>query len=142
MKRVSRKKIVILSYDPSALELFWNAEYFPELIEAERSRYPALGTIEQIVGLPAKVTKIKIPLDCTDGFQEAFYGRPEAFLREEVRRAQSGWSFIGKEREAEYVAAFAKELETGEWDRKYGFHRTMPEFEGAFRMLEFELTSG
>lgn len=142
MKRVTKKKIVILTYDPSRLELFWNAAYFPELVAVERTRYPEISTIKAILGLPARITNIRIPFDCTDGFQEAYYGRPEEFLKEKVRRAQSAWSFIGKEREARYVATLAGELDTGEWDRKYGFHRTMPEFEGAYRMLEFELTPG
>ena len=34
-----------------------------------------------------------IPLDCEDGFVEAFYGRPEALLDPEVRRSQSAWAF-------------------------------------------------
>jgi SAM-dependent methyltransferase len=139
IKRVSKKKISILTYDPEMLDVFWNAKYFPQLIEIERSRYPKLDHIAECVGEDITITNIMIPFDCTDGFQEAFYGRPEAFLREEVRNAQSAWDFLDKETESEYVRRLSEDLASGEWDRLYGYHRMLPEFEGAFRLLEVDL---
>ncbi len=140
IKRVTRSKIVILTYDPERLADFWNVNYFPKVVEVESKRYPVLGTISSILGSTPKVSKIRIPFDCTDGFQEAFYGRPEFFLKEEVRQAQSAWGFIEKDIEHEYVEHLRSDIQSGEWDRLYGFHREMPFFEGAYRMLEFNLT--
>jgi SAM-dependent methyltransferase len=139
VKRVTKKKIAILTYDPDMLDIFWNAKYFPQLIEIERSRYPKSDHIAACVGEDITITNIKIPFDCTDGFQEAFYGRPEAFLQEEVRNAQSAWGFLDKETESKYVKRLSDDLASGEWDRLYGSHRTLPEFEGAFRLLEVDL---
>jgi SAM-dependent methyltransferase len=48
MKRVARRRILLLTYDPAQLDVFWNAHYFPELIEIERRRYPALERIADI----------------------------------------------------------------------------------------------
>ena len=139
IKRISKRKIVLLTYDPSKLDIFWNADYFPKLIEIERSRYPRLERIDSAMGIKSKVSCVPIPSDCTDGFQEAFYARPEAFLDPEVRKAQSAWGFLDKDIEAQYVKRLADELKSGEWDRKYGAHRQLPHFEGAFRLLEFIL---
>ena len=139
IKRVARKKLSILTYDPDMLDVFWNVHYFPQLIEIERSRYPKLDQIAAYLGAELTITNIKIPLDCSDGFQEAFYGRPEAFLQEDVRKAQSAWGFLDKETENLYVKKLADDLSSGEWDRLFGHHRTMPEFKGAFRMLEIDL---
>ena len=139
IKRVSKKKISILTYDPDTLDIFWNAKYFPQLIDIERSRYPKLDHIAECLGEEITITNIKIPFDCTDGFQEAFYGRPEAFLLEEVRKAQSAWGFLDKETERTYVQRLSDDLASGEWDRLYGYHRRLPEFEGAFRLLEVDL---
>ncbi|HKY53688.1 MAG TPA: class I SAM-dependent methyltransferase [Anaerolineales bacterium] len=139
IKRVSKKKISILTYDPEKLNVFWNAKYFPQLIEIERNRYPKLDQIAEYLGEKLTVTNVKIPLDCTDGFQEAFYGRPEAFLQEEVRNAQSAWGFLDKEIENQYVKRLSDDLASGEWDRMFGYHRKLPEFEGAFRLLEIDL---
>jgi SAM-dependent methyltransferase len=139
LQRVAKKKISILTYDPDMLDVFWNVHYFPQLIEIERTRYPKLDQIAAYLGAGLTITNIKIPLDCSDGFQEAFYGRPEAFLQEDVRKAQSAWGFLDKETENLYVKNLADDLSSGEWDRLFGHHRTMPEFEGAFRMLEIDL---
>src|SRR5215216_1740383 len=139
VKRVAKKKISILTYDPEKLELFWNVNYFPQVIEIERSRYPKLDHIAACLGEDLTITNIKIPFDCTDGFQEAFYGRPEAFLQEDVRNVQSAWGFLDKKTESAYVQKLAEDLVSGEWDRLYGYHRKLPEFEGAFRLLEVNL---
>ena len=141
LKRVARKKIAILTYDPDKLDVFWNANYFPELIEIERNRYPELVKISEYLGEELKVTNVKIPLDCSDGFQEAFYGRPEAFLDEEVRKAQSAWGFLDKPLEKIYIQKLSEDLESGEWDRLYGHNRRLAEFEGAFRLVEIELSN-
>ena len=140
IKRVSKKRITILTYDPEMLDVFWNVRYFPQLVEIERRRYPKLNYIADCVDEEIKITNIKIPFDCSDGFQEAFYGRPEAFLQEEVRNAQSAWGFLDKNIEKQYIKKLSEDLASGEWDRLYGHHRTLPEFEGAFRLLEFDLT--
>ena len=140
MKRVSKKRITILTYDPEMLDVFWNVKYFPQLIEIERNRYPKLTYIAECLDEEIKITNIKIPFDCSDGFQEAFYGKPEAFLQEEVRNAQSAWGFLDKNIENQYIKRLSDELASGEWDRLYGHHRKLPEFEGAFRLLEIDLT--
>lgn len=60
--------------------------------------------------------EVPVPLDCVDGFQEAYYGRPEAFLSASVRRSQSAWGFIAPDEQERMVARLAADLSTGEWD--------------------------
>ena len=135
LRRVSRGPVVIMTFDPEALNSFWNAHYFPELIAVEKQRYPAIGSITDCLGGSCEVQKIPVPLDCTDGFQEAFYGRPEAFLNPEVRRAQSAWGFLPQGLEDELVTRLAGDLASGAWDRKYGVFRRMPDFTCALRLI-------
>jgi len=52
--------------------------------------YPSIATIAALLGSGTEAAPAAIPLDCTDGFQEAYYGRPEALLGPEARRACSG----------------------------------------------------
>ncbi|GJM78508.1 hypothetical protein HMSSN139_10040 [Paenibacillus sp. HMSSN-139] len=61
LRRVVRGNVVVLTFDPDALDSFWNAEYFPELLEAERRRYPkpdevleALGGSGHILPVPSR----------------------------------------------------------------------------------------
>ena len=135
MRRVTKGPVVIMTFDPDALNDFWNAVYFPELIEIERTRYAPINNIVEFLGGACEVQKIPIPLDCVDGFQEAFYGRPEAFLEKAVRQSQSAWGFLAAGREDQLVKSLADDLASGEWDRKYGLHRTMPYFTGALRLI-------
>jgi SAM-dependent methyltransferase len=135
MRRVTRGAVVIMTFDPVALDEFWNARYFPDLIEVERLRYPAVDLITQSLGGQCEVQTIPVPLDCVDGFQEAFYGRPEAFLEKEVRKVQSAWGFLPEGLEEKLVKDLADELAHGEWDRKYGHLRTQPTFTGALRLI-------
>lgn len=135
LRRVTKNKVIIMTFDPEALDDFWNAQYFPEVIEVEKKRYPTIEFIKTALGGHCEVQKIPIPLDCIDGFQEAFYGRPEAFLNKQVRQSQSAWGFITPELEEKYVKDFAEELTSGEWDRKYGHYRTQENFTCALRLI-------
>ena len=135
LRRVSRGPVVILTFDGDALDRFWLAEYVPELIAAERRRYPAIDHIRDVLGGSSAVTAVPIPTGCTDGFTEAFYGRPERFLDPAVRRSQSAWGFVSPEVEKKAVERLRRDLESGEWDRAYGLARELPEFHGSLRLI-------
>jgi SAM-dependent methyltransferase len=135
IRRVTRNKIVVMSFDPDALDDFWNVNYFPELIEIERKRYPSIDRLQKALGGNSEIIKIPIPLDCVDGFQEAYYGRPEAFLEKEVRMAQSAWGFLPPELEEKYLHNLRNDLQSGAWDKKFGHFRTQPTFTGALRLI-------
>lgn len=135
LRRVTKKQVVIMTFDPDALDDFWNAAYFPELIAVEKARYPKIDLITKALGGHCEVVSIPIPLDCADGFQEAFYGRPEAFLQKEVRQSQSAWGFLPEGLEEELVNRLASDLVSGDWDRKYGHFRHMPTFTCALRLI-------
>ncbi len=135
LRRVTKSQVVIMTADPDALDEFWNAHYFPEIIEVEKQRYPTIDFIIESLGGQCEVQKIPIPLDCIDGFQEAFYGRPEAFLEKGVRQSQSAWGFLPAGLEEELVKRLADDLASGEWDRKYGAFRTLPEFTCSLRLV-------
>jgi len=104
-------------------------------VEVERQRYARMGDLIAVLGGTCKVEEIPVPLHCVDGFQEAFYGRPEAFLHKEVRSAMSAWGFIQPEVQEVLVQRLAGALASGEWDRKYGQLRTQPYFTGAMRLI-------
>lgn len=135
LRRVTKKQVVIMTFDPNELDNFWNVDYFPELIEVEKARYPTIDFIKNALGGNCEVVEIPIPLDCMDGFQEAFYGRPEAFLEKEVRLSQSAWGFLQKGIEEKLVQSLQDDLNSGEWDRKYGHFRTQSTFTCALRLV-------
>jgi len=135
IRRVTKKRFVIMTFDPDALDDFWNVNYFPQLIEIERARYPSITRLQKALSAKTEVIKIPIPLDCVDGFQETYYGRPEAFLEKEVRMAQSAWGFLPADLEKKYLQNLSNDLQSGAWDKKFGHFRTQPNFTGALRLI-------
>jgi hypothetical protein len=135
LRRVSRGPVVVLTFDGDALDQFWLAEYAPGLIAAERRRYPAIDRIRAVLGGTSTVTEIPVPIDCADGFTEAFYARPERFLDPDVRRAQSAWGFVEEAAIDRAVRRLREDLESGAWDRRFGPLRTQPDFAGSLRLV-------
>jgi len=127
--------IVLLTFDPDSLSLHWNAHYFPELIAVEKQRFPSIEYLQNYLPASSVIRPIPVPFDCHDGFQEAFYGRPEAFLNPLVRKSQSAWGFVDDKTETTMVKRLADDLESGEWDKKFGHFRKMPFFLGALRLI-------
>ncbi len=135
MRRVTSGPVVILTFDPSALSQLWLSEYVPELYVVEAARFPTIDTIASELGPAPSVRPVPIPFGCVDGFTEAFYGRPEAFLDPAVRRAQSAWAFVEPEVETRFVAELRADLTSGRWDRRHGHLRTQPHYVGAVRLI-------
>ncbi|MDR3514028.1 MAG: hypothetical protein P4L73_20525, partial [Caulobacteraceae bacterium] len=127
--------IVILTFDGDALDRFWLADYAPELMAVERGRYPPIDALVVGLGGRSEVESIAIPIDCVDGFTEAFYARPERLLEAEVRRAQSAWGFVDPGVEVRFARTLAADLASGAWDARYGAWRTAPTFEGSLRLV-------
>lgn len=135
LRRVARGPVVILTFDPEAFEHFWLAQLLPELFIAERQRFPTIPQLKEMLGGTSDVEEISIPFDCVDGFTEAFYGRPEALLDDDLRKAQSCWGFLPDGQEAVLVQRLADALSSGEWDKKWGHLRTQPEATYALRLV-------
>jgi SAM-dependent methyltransferase len=135
LRRVSRGPVVVLTFDGAELDRFWLARYAPELIAAERRRFPPIASIAAAVGPVTEVIEVPIPIDCADGFTEAYYARPDAFLDPAVRAAQSAWGFVSPAETARAVERLAADLASGAWDRDHGHLREQPWFLGSLRLL-------
>jgi SAM-dependent methyltransferase len=135
LRRVARGAVVVLTFDGDALDRFWLADYVPELIDAERRRYPAPGAIAALLGPGAEVSTVPVARDCVDGFTEAYYARPEAFLVEANRRAQSAWGFVDRAVEDAFVARLRADLDSGAWDAAHGPLRRQAHYEGSLRLV-------
>jgi SAM-dependent methyltransferase len=135
LRRVSRGPVVVLTFDGEALDEFWLGDYVPDLITFARKRYPAIDTIQSILGGTSTVEPVPIPRDCLDGFAESFYGRPERFLDPAVRQAQSAWRYVAQADEEKAVARLRDDLTSGAWDQRYGKLREFHQYEGALRLI-------
>ncbi|GAB3583883.1 methyltransferase domain-containing protein [Leifsonia lichenia] len=134
-RRVTIGPVVILTCDPDALRTSWLNEYASEVIATEARRYPSITDIRSALGGTVTVTALPIPLACTDGFSEAYYGRPEALLDPGARLANSAWSFVDRAVHDRFERTLRADLGSGAWDARHGRLRTQPSFDGSLRLI-------
>jgi ubiquinone/menaquinone biosynthesis C-methylase UbiE len=60
LRRVTRGPIVIMTFDPDALERFWLADYVPELIAVDRRRCQSIESISKGLGGSVQVQVVPI----------------------------------------------------------------------------------
>ncbi|WP_093783934.1 MerR family transcriptional regulator [Actinacidiphila guanduensis] len=115
MRRVARR-VVVFTYDASEAgwrDRFWLArDYLPEFA-ALLTDWPSLADLTRAIG--GRAEPVLIPWDCADGFFEAYWRRPEAYLDEHVRRAISVWTRVGPQAEQRAVTALRDDLTSGRW---------------------------
>ncbi len=135
MRRVSRGVVVILTWDPESVDAFWlTREYFREQSIADAGPFPHLDQLLDVLG-DGEVRAVPIPRDCRDGFMAANWARPEAYLDPAVRANISTFARRPPDELRPGLDALSRELETGEWDRRYGGLRTLPELDLGYRLV-------
>jgi SAM-dependent methyltransferase len=135
IRRVTRGPVVILTCDPGRLRRFWLTGYAPEVIGTEAHRYPSVAALADGLGGVVTATVVPVPLDCTDGFNEAYYGRPEALLAPAARRSCSAWSFVSAAVHDRFTRDLSRDLADGTWDDRHGHLRSQPTFEGSLTLV-------
>jgi SAM-dependent methyltransferase len=114
MRRVARRVVVFL-FDTSDPSLFWlTRDYLPEF-----AALPGVRVLASLTGLAdaigARTEPVPIPWDCADGFFEAHWRRPEAYLDINVRRGVSVWAGVGPDAEQRAVHSLRDDLASGHW---------------------------
>jgi DNA-binding transcriptional MerR regulator len=115
MRRVARR-VVVFTHDASDTgwrHRFWlTRDYLPEVANLVAGRPPVDELVRAMGG---RMEPVLIPWDCADGFFEAYWRRPEAYLNEQVRRAVSIWTRVGPEAEQRAVDRLRDDLSCGRW---------------------------
>jgi SAM-dependent methyltransferase len=115
MRRVARR-VVVFTHDTSDsgwLGRFWlTRDYLPEVANLLAGR-PSLTELADAIG--ARTEPVLVPWDCVDGFFEAYWRRPEAYLDENVRRGVSVWAKVGPDAEQRAVRHLRDDLASGRW---------------------------
>ncbi|MEO3849630.1 MerR family transcriptional regulator [Streptomyces sp. B8F3] len=118
MRRVARR-VVVFTYDacdPGRRERFWlTRDYLPEFAGL-LTDWPSLADLTRAID--GRAEPVLIPWDCADGFFEAHWRRPEAYLEDRVRRAVSVWTRVGPAAEQRAVNGLRKDLASGRWQER------------------------
>jgi SAM-dependent methyltransferase len=115
MRRVARRVVVFThdSSDTAWRRRFWlTRDYLPEVADLLAGR-PSLTELARAIG--ARTEPVLIPWDCADGFFEAYWRRPGAYLDDHVRRGISVWARVGRDAEQRAVRSLRADLASGRW---------------------------
>jgi ubiquinone/menaquinone biosynthesis C-methylase UbiE len=115
--RSSKRAVTILTWDPDSPGFWLTQDYFPELLEVDRSIFPRMEELRSCLG-SLTVTTVPIPADCVDGFLGAYWRRPEAYLQEQVRSGMSSFTRIQSFHDR--LEQLRSDLESGAWHRAHG----------------------
>jgi SAM-dependent methyltransferase len=132
MRRVARR-VVVFTSDFSDPDLFWlNRDYLPEFADLLVGR-PSLTELARAIA--GRIEPVPIPWDCADGFYEAYWRRPEAYLDESVRRGISIWARVGPDAEERAVHSLRADLASGRWAERNRDLVALDEAELGLRLL-------
>jgi SAM-dependent methyltransferase len=113
MRRVARRVVVFTceTTDRSWRRRFWlTRDYLPEVAAS------SVGLATELArAIGARMEPVLIPWDCADGFFEAYWRRPEAYLNANVRRGISVWASVGPDVEQRAVRSLRDDLASGRW---------------------------
>jgi SAM-dependent methyltransferase len=130
MRRVTRGRIILLTFDPAHRP--WLTDYLPELVQLDEARLPAMSDYEGWLGA-VQVTPVLVPHDCSDGFLYSYWRRPTAYLDAKIRSGSSAfWAISNVEPELQRLK---RDLETGEWQRRYADLLTLDAYDAGYRLV-------
>jgi SAM-dependent methyltransferase len=130
MRRVTRGRIVLLTFDPSQRP--WLIDYLPELAALDEAQMPTMSDYERWLG-SVQITPVLVPHDCSDGFLYAYWRRPAAYLDARIRSGSSSfWAISNAEAGLQNLR---RDLETGEWERRYAELLTLDAYDAGYRLV-------
>jgi SAM-dependent methyltransferase len=115
MRRIARRRLVFLTWDPDRFRRFWLfAEYLPEATRVDADMAVPMQLLAGLLDQPRTVP-VPVPSDCTDGFAAANWRHPERYLDPVVRAAISSMAKAGEDALAPGLARLAGDLDSGRW---------------------------
>jgi SAM-dependent methyltransferase len=129
------KRRVIFTFDPLRQIDFWLVrDYLPEIQTLEEKRSPTIEALAEALG-GARVEVVPIPWDCSDGFQAAYWRRPERYLEPDVRASISTLAMLPEERVERAIEQLRGDLESGAFWERNAELRDRTEMDYAYRLV-------
>jgi ubiquinone/menaquinone biosynthesis C-methylase UbiE len=138
MRRVARKRVVVLNIEPAWTERFWmTRDYLPCFIDLVPERYREPGywgdELGQLLG-EVEIKPILVPHDCRDGFFQAYWRRPDAYLDEAVRKSISIFHVLPSDEISAAISKLRTDLGDGTWEARNAELLEMTELDVGLRL--------
>lgn len=143
MGRVARQRVLILNADPSLVACFWlTQDYLPGVMGLIPEQYRQAGywrqELRRLLG-EVTVCVVPVPRDCRDGFYQAYWDRPRAYLDARVRRGISIFHRLPGPEVRIAMEHLARDIDDGTWQERHGDLHTKAELDVGLRLVVAEL---
>lgn len=139
MARVARRRAILLTWVPDSPAFWLTQDYFPEIRAHDRTIFPDTATLKatlrEHVG-PVTISPVPIPHDCIDGMLCAYWRRPDAYLRDDVRRGMSSFSRIDASAGLKGLRA---DLASGAWHARNSHLLALEQLDLGYRLAICEI---
>jgi|GEM_PF-263701 len=133
--------IVIFTMDPRKSEQFWFDDYFPEIAQHVFKVFPPIDEVADIISGTGKwqtlIKKFPLPPDLADRNMCSAWAKPEMYFDVQMRRNTSGFALASPAVVERGLKRLQHDLQSGQWDSKYGHLRRRKYFDAGFRFLRF-----
>ena len=137
LARVSGRQVALI-YDIEVTDQLWLHDFFPAIrFQSTELNAPQADDIAEVLDV-VDVRPLWVPLDCTDGFTGAYYGRPEAYLDPIVISGMSAIHRLPDDVKLAGRRRLEAALADGSWDAKHGHLRTTERYDIGYRVVVCE----
>lgn len=139
MLRVARRRVVVLNADPGLAECFWlTRDYLPGLTGLIPPRYRHTDhwrqELQRLLG-EVELRPVPVPADCRDGFYQAYWRRPRAYLDHEIRNGTSVFHLLPSPEVFAAMERLRRDLDDGAWEHRYASLRDQPDLDVGLRLV-------
>jgi len=136
LRRVARGAVVILTYDAEVSGEMWlMADYLQEVAELDRRIFPSIPMLTSWLGASTQVETVELTNDTPDWTLGSFWAHPERVLDPAARAATSGFARMPPAVVDRVVEQVRRDLESGEWDRRYRHLRQLERYDAGLRLV-------
>jgi SAM-dependent methyltransferase len=135
LTRVSRRQVVF-GFDLEVNHAHWLVqEYLPEIVPIEERRVADPAWIAAQLGGDTRIEVITVPADCTDGFQNAYWRRPEMYFEPDVQACISTLAVLDQAVLDRGLGRLADDLASGAWHARHADLLTLDEIDVGYRLV-------
>jgi SAM-dependent methyltransferase len=131
MGRVARRSI-IFTWDHSNSGMWLTQDYFPEIAAHGKAICRPIDFYREAFGRLTILT-VPVPHDCTDGFLQAYWRRPEAYFDPGVRAAISAFAHVKNVEHG--LSRLRRDLDDGTWHKRHGHLLNETELDLGYRLV-------